>query len=158
MIALGNNSAIIEERNILTPMSFTANEIAERVGGDVVGDGSIELGGFAQADAAMPGDLTFAENKEFFGLAEQSQASAILAPDKFTSETKTIIRVKDARIAFAQVLPLFFPEKQFAPGIHRAPLSQRAPKWPTPLPSAQTALSVKVPPSANKRCSRPTAL
>ena len=99
-------------------MSFTANEIAERVGGDVVGDGGIELGGFTQADAAMPGDLTFAENKEFFGLAEQSQASAILAPDKFTSETKTIIRVKDARIAFARVLPLLFPEKQFAPGIH----------------------------------------
>ena len=99
-------------------MSFTANEIAERVGGEVVGDGGIELGGFTQADAAMPGDLTFAENKEFFGLAEQSQASAILAPDKFTSKTKTIIRVKDARIAFAQVLPLFFPEKQFAPGIH----------------------------------------
>ena len=99
-------------------MSFTANEIAERVGGEVVGDGGIELGGFTQADAAMPGDLTFAENKEFFGLAEQSQASAILAPGKFTSETKTIIRVKDARIAFARVLPLFFPEKQFAPGIH----------------------------------------
>ena len=99
-------------------MSFTANEIAERVGGDVVGDGSIELGGFAQADAAMPGDLTFAENMQFFGLAEQSQASAILAPGKFTSETKTVIRVEDARIAFARVLPLFFPEKQFAPGIH----------------------------------------
>ena len=99
-------------------MSFTANEIAERVGGDVVGDGSIELGGFAQADAAMPGDLTFAENMQFFSLAEQSQASAILAPCKFTSETKTVIRVEDARIAFARVLPLFFPEKQFAPGIH----------------------------------------
>ena len=99
-------------------MSFTANEIAERVGGDVVGDGSIELGGFAQANAAMPGDLTFAENIQFFGLAEQSQASAILAPGKFTSEIKTVIRVEDARIAFARVLPLFFPEKQFAPGIH----------------------------------------
>ena len=99
-------------------MSFTANEIAERVGGDVVGDGSIELGGFAQADAAMPGDLTFAENTQFFSLAEQSQASAILAPSKFTSETKTVIRVEDARIAFARVLPLFFPEKQFTPGIH----------------------------------------
>jgi UDP-3-O-[3-hydroxymyristoyl] glucosamine N-acyltransferase len=99
-------------------MSFTANEIAERVGGDVVGDGSIELDGFAQADAAMPGDLTFAENMQFFRLAEQSQANAILAPGKFTSETKTVIRVKDARIAFARVLPLFFPEKQFTPGIH----------------------------------------
>ena len=99
-------------------MSFTANEIAERVDGEVVGDGSIMLVGFAQADAATPGDLTFAENKQFFDLAEKSQATAILAPDKFISETKTIIRVKNARIAFARVLPLFFPEKQYPPGIH----------------------------------------
>ena len=35
-------------------MKFTANEIAEQVGGEVVGDGSIELAGFAQADVAKP--------------------------------------------------------------------------------------------------------
>ena len=99
-------------------MNYTASEIAERIGGEVVGDGGIELGGFAQADAASPGDLTFAENEKYFRLAEQSKASAILAPGEFTSKTKTVIRVKDARIAFARVLPLLFPEKQFAPGIH----------------------------------------
>ena len=42
-------------------MKFTANEIAEQVGGEAVGDGNIELAGFAQADVAKPGDLTFAE-------------------------------------------------------------------------------------------------
>ena len=99
-------------------MNYTASEIAEHIGGEVVGDGGIELGGFAQADAARPGDLTFAENEKYFRLAEQSKASAILAPGKFTSKTKTVIRVKDARIAFARVLPLLFPEKQFTPGIH----------------------------------------
>ena len=97
-------------------MNYTASEIAERIGGEVVGDGGIELGGFAQADAARPGDLTFAENEKYFRLAEQSKASAILAPEEFASETKTVIRVKNARIAFARVLPLLFPEKEFAPG------------------------------------------
>ena len=99
-------------------MKFTASEIAEQVGGEVVGDGGIELAGFAQADAAKPGDLTFAENEKYFRLAEESPASAILAPEEFASETKTVIRVKNARIAFARVLPLLFPEKEFAPGIH----------------------------------------
>ena len=99
-------------------MKFTASEIAEQVGGEVVGDGSIELAGFAQADVAKPGDLTFAENEKYFRLAEESQASAILAPEEFASETKTVIRVKNARIAFARVLPLLFPEKKFSPGIH----------------------------------------
>ena len=97
-------------------MKFTASEIAERIGGEVVGDGGIELAGFAQADAAKSGDLTFAENAKYFRLAEESQASAILAPEEFASESKTVIRVKNARIAFARVLSLFFPEKEFAPG------------------------------------------
>jgi len=99
-------------------MKFTASEIAEQVGGEVVGDGGIELAGFAQADAAKPGDLTFAENEKYFRLAEKSQASAILAPEEFASETKPVIRVTNARVAFARVLPLLFPEKQFGPGVH----------------------------------------
>ena len=99
-------------------MSFTAKEIAERVGGEFVGDGEIQLTGFAKADAAKPGDLTFAENEKFFRLAEESQASAILSAGDFTSDSKTVIRVKNARIAFARVLLLLFPEKQFVPGIH----------------------------------------
>ena len=66
-------------------MNYTASEIAERIEGEVVGDGNVELAGFAKADAAKPGDLTFAENEKFFRLAEQSQASAILATGEFTS-------------------------------------------------------------------------
>ena len=108
-------------------MKFTASEIAEQIGGEVVGDGGIELAGFAQADAAKPGDLTFAENEKYFRLAEESPASAILAPEEFASETKTVIRVKNARIAFARVLPLLFPEKEFAPGIEAGSYAEQMP-------------------------------
>ncbi len=99
-------------------MSFTATEIAEKVEGEVVGDKTTTISGFAKADLAKPGDLTFAENEAFFTLADKSQASAILAPAGFNSNSKTVIQVKDARIAFARILPLFFNEKSFTPGIH----------------------------------------
>tara|TARA_Y100001968_G_scaffold246208_1_gene230433 strand:+ start:119 stop:1156 length:1038 start_codon:yes stop_codon:yes gene_type:complete len=99
-------------------MNYTSSEIAEHVEGEVVGDAQVRLSGFAQPNSAKPGDLTFAENEKYFSLAEQSQASAILAPDEFKSKTKTVIRVKDARIAFARVLPLLVPERTFIPGIH----------------------------------------
>ncbi len=115
-------------------MNFTANEIAQHVNGKIVGDGETRLTGFAKADNASAGNLTFAENEKFFRLAEQSQAAAILAPSEFQSQTKTVIQVKDARIAFARVLPLFFPEKTFAPGIH---------------PSAVVASSAKIAESAH---------
>jgi UDP-3-O-[3-hydroxymyristoyl] glucosamine N-acyltransferase len=97
---------------------FTTADIAKELNGEVIGDGSLELTGFAPATAARAGDLTFAENETFFQKAEQSAASAILVDGPFRSAVKALIRVPNARIAFARVLPLFFPERVFAPGLH----------------------------------------
>lgn len=53
---------------------------------------------------------------------------------EFNSQRKALIRVTNARIAFARVLPLFFPEPKFAPGAH---------------PSAIIAPTAKVDPTAH---------
>ena len=42
-------------------MPLTAADIATHLGGEVLGDGSVQLTGFAAADKARTGDLTFAE-------------------------------------------------------------------------------------------------
>src|SRR5262245_24730045 len=99
-------------------MPLIAAEIAKQIDGEVLGDGSIELTGFAPADKAKAGDLTFAENQTYFTRAEQSAAAAIMVDGEFTSPKKTLIRLPNARIAFAKVLPLFFPEPTLAPGVH----------------------------------------
>jgi UDP-3-O-[3-hydroxymyristoyl] glucosamine N-acyltransferase len=99
-------------------MPFTAAEIARHIGAEVIGDSSLVLAGFAPADRAQPGDLTFAENENYFARAEQSAASAVIVDKPFTSSRKVLIRAPDARIAFAKVLPLFFPEPVPPPGIH----------------------------------------
>ena len=99
-------------------MPFTAAEIARQIQGEVVGDKSIVLNHFAPADRAQAGDLTFAENAEYFAQAERSAASAIIVDGKFTSASKVLIRVSNARIGFAKVLALFFPEPVFPAGSH----------------------------------------
>src|SRR5437868_5410194 len=99
-------------------MSITAAEIAARLEGEVLGDAALLLKGFAPADRAQVGDLTFAENQGYFLRAEQSAASAILIDGPFTSARKVLIRVSNARIAFAKVLPIFFPEPAFPTGAH----------------------------------------
>src|SRR5580692_6278836 len=99
-------------------MSLTASQIAEKLQGEVVGDGSITLTGLATADGAKPGDLTFAEKDTYLAAAEESQASAILVPKEFTSSKKVLIRVPNARVAMAKLLPIFFPPDQHAPGVH----------------------------------------
>ena len=71
----------------------TAAEIAKYLQGEVVGDGAAVLNSFALAEHAQAGDLTFAENEDYFARAEQSAA-------------------------FAKALALFFPEQKFAAGIH----------------------------------------
>ena len=99
-------------------MPFTAQQIASQLDGTVVGDASVVISGFAPADSARAGDLTFAENDAYFAKAVQSAASAILVSGEFSAPGKTLIRVANARIAFAKVLPLFFPEPTFKPGVH----------------------------------------
>lgn len=113
---------------------FTAAQVAEALQGEVLGDGSVVLTGFAPADTAKAGDLTFAENEVFFAKAEQSAAAAILVDGPFTSARKALIRVRNARVAFARVVPLFFPEKALAAGVH---------------PTAIIAASAQVDPTAH---------
>lgn len=115
-------------------MPFTVAEIARQLQGQVLGDATLLLNGFAPADRAQPGDLTFAENENYFARAEQSAASAIIVDGTYTSERKVLIQVPNARIAFARVLPLFFPEPAFAPGVH---------------PSAVVAASAEIDPAAH---------
>jgi len=115
-------------------MPYTAAEIAKLLGGEVLGDASLVLQGFAPADRAQTGDLTFAENENYFARAEQSAASAIIIDAPLASSRKTLIRVPNARIAFAKVLPLFFPEPAFPAGIH---------------PTAIVPASVQVDPTAH---------
>jgi UDP-3-O-[3-hydroxymyristoyl] glucosamine N-acyltransferase len=112
----------------------TASEIAKYLDGEVLGDGHAILNSFAPADRAQPGDLTFAENEDFFARAEQSAATAIIADQRFSSTQKIVIRVPNARIAFAKVLALFFPEPKFPAGIH---------------PTAVIAASAKIDPTAH---------
>src|SRR5258705_490385 len=98
-------------------MPFTVAEISKLLGGEIAGDPTLLLKGFAPADRAQSSDLTFAENENYFARADQSAAAAIIVDGHFVSSHKTVIRVANARVAFAKVLPLFFPEPSFSPGI-----------------------------------------
>src|SRR5689334_3824199 len=116
------------------PSTLTAAELAQRLQGEVLGDGAVAISGFAPADSARAGDLTFAENESYFARAEKSDASVILVGKGPTSATKTLIRVANPRVAFARILTLFFPETAFPPGIH---------------PSAVVAPGARVDPTAH---------
>jgi UDP-3-O-[3-hydroxymyristoyl] glucosamine N-acyltransferase len=113
---------------------MTTSQIAEILGGRVEGDPNLELAGFAPAHTARAGDLTFAENETYLAAAENSAATAILVGPDLPGSQRTLIRVAQPRIAFAKVLPLFFPEPRHPAGIH---------------PSAVVAPTAAIDPSAH---------
>ncbi len=115
-------------------MTITAAEIARHLGGEVVGNPAIELSGFAPATTAKAGDLTFAENEAYLARAEQTEATAVLVDGQLTSSKKTIIRVANARVAFAKALNLFFPEPAYPAQRH---------------PSAVIAATAQIDPTAH---------
>lgn len=100
-------------------MPITAAQVAKLLHGEVFGDGAVELTGFAPAAVARSGDLTFAEQEAYFAAAEASEAAAILVAGPFVSARKVVIRVANARVALARILPQFFPAApQLPAGIH----------------------------------------
>ena len=99
-------------------VSISASQIAGHVKGEVIGDPSALATGVAPADMAKEGDLTFAEKDAHLLAAEKSAASLILTSMECGAQAKTYIRVANARVAFAKVVPLFFPAEPVVAEIH----------------------------------------
>lgn len=97
--------------------SLTAGQVAEAIGGVVLGDRNTLFFGFSSAKECKAGDLTFAESAEFFDLANSSVAAGILVSESYGETNKVLIKVNDARVGFARTLPLFFPERKFEAGV-----------------------------------------
>ena len=113
---------------------LTVAEAAKLVGGEVTGDRETVLTGMAAAENAASGELTFADTEAHFTAAERSGATAVLVAGPFASTTKVLIRVANARLAVATLLPVFSPPETFSPGID---------------PTARVAASARIDPSAH---------
>ena len=101
-------------------MNQSAAQIAALVGGHVVGDETVELTGLNGIKQARPGDLAFVDSPRYLSFLQTTSASAILvAADVDPVGGKTLIQVKDPRMAFAAVLKACETEQTRHPvGIH----------------------------------------
>jgi UDP-3-O-[3-hydroxymyristoyl] glucosamine N-acyltransferase len=95
-------------------------EIAERLGGSLVGDGSVEIHGVAGIRNASPGELSFVAAEKYIDDAINTQASALIVSAAWSeSLALPLIKVKDPWIAFAEVAAwLSPPPVTYPPGIH----------------------------------------
>ncbi len=94
-------------------------DIAEMVGGELVGEGSAFISNLTSLDAAGPEDLTFLVKNSESDRLVQSQAGAALVPVSFSTITAIpVIKVKDPYLASALVHNYLLKKPFHAKGIH----------------------------------------
>ncbi len=94
-------------------------ELAELVGGRVIGDGKRVIKGVATIEDARPGDLTFLASPKYLSYIKTTEASAVIVPEERAGiEGQTLLVVKNPYMAFAEMLKLFKPAFMPPAGIH----------------------------------------
>ncbi len=90
-------------------MEFSAQQIAQLIGGTIEGNPDVMLSAFDKIESAGPKALTFLSNPKYAHYLPQSNAGAILISTDFelTEPTKaTLIRVSEPYAALAQLMTL----------------------------------------------------
>ncbi len=98
-------------------MQKTLKEIAELIGGELIGDGKIKISGLDSIETARAGDLTFADENHV-AAAKNSAASAVIIPKNFNGEIpKNSIKAENTKFAFAKLMEIFKPKIEIPAGI-----------------------------------------
>jgi len=112
-------------------MTRTAKEVAEAIGATLEGDAVFELKGVAAPERAGPHDLIYVETPKRAERAAASAALCAIAGEGISLAGKTILRHKQAKLAFAKAAALLLERPPIAMGIHPtaivAPLARLSP-------------------------------
>lgn len=98
-----------------------ASQIAELVGGTLVGGADPDLTGVAPLDRAGPADLSFLAHPRYLAYVDASAAGGILVAPALAERTpdgRARIVVRDVHRALAAILPRLYPEAPRRPGVH----------------------------------------
>lgn len=98
-----------------------AQEIADRLSGQLEGDGAIEIVAMSSLNEARAGDISFFTDSKYAKQLAATKASCVLVSRDCTSPcpAEAIIRVESPNAAFAQVGAWYAPPPIVrAPGIH----------------------------------------
>lgn len=91
-------------------------EIAERLGCELAGDGNVEITGVAGMEHAGPTELTFLANPKYAPKVKQTRAAAILVTEPVPGLSSLVS--KNPYHDFARALAFFYQPPRPQPGIH----------------------------------------
>jgi UDP-3-O-[3-hydroxymyristoyl] glucosamine N-acyltransferase len=97
-------------------MPFSLKEIASKVNGRVLGKDCI-ISNIASLYDAKESSLSFLLENTPVKDAERTKACALVVQEKITIKDKSLIQVKDPRIAMLKIISMFEEKISFSPGI-----------------------------------------
>ncbi len=100
-------------------------DIAQRIGCELRGDGSVDITGIAPIEDAPPGTLTFLANPRYRHYLKTTRASAVIVAANEPEVSLPALCAPDPYLAFAKALDLFYVPPPQQAGIH--PTAQIAP-------------------------------
>lgn len=101
-------------------MKFTAQQIAEFIEGELIGNKEAEISSFAKIEEGKPGDLCFLSNMKYESFVYSSKATLLIVPASFSPSKKldiNLIKVLDPYAAFAKLLSFAESMKETKKGI-----------------------------------------
>jgi UDP-3-O-[3-hydroxymyristoyl] glucosamine N-acyltransferase len=100
-------------------VQITLKEIAELLGGTVIGNDTVVIENIRPIEEACDGDITFLSNMKYLKQLKNTAASAILAAPSMQITGKNLVIVDDPYAAFAKLIALFYPLKHSFSGISK---------------------------------------
>ncbi len=88
-------------------MEKILSELAQLVGGEVIGDGGIKIVGIAPIEEARKGEITFIAHPRYLPKLTQTEASAVIVSPKVSEAEKPLLRVANPYLAFAKILGIY---------------------------------------------------
>ncbi|MDP8258258.1 MAG: UDP-3-O-(3-hydroxymyristoyl)glucosamine N-acyltransferase [Candidatus Aadella gelida] len=83
---------------------------------ELTGDGNLDVNGMAHPDYAKEGEITFADHTEDIAAAEKSKALSFLTEREVEKSSKTVLKVKNLKIAATILHHAFLDEGYIADG------------------------------------------
>lgn len=98
-------------------MQLALGQIAELVGGRVIGNPDLKVSGIGSLDDAVEGQITFLANPKYSGKVATTKASAVILPPGANGFGKDVVETRNTYLAFAKILTHFCHTPEAAKGV-----------------------------------------
>jgi len=101
------------------PIRLSLQVIADHIGAELRGDGTVMIDSVTSMDAATAGSITYIKDRSYLEYLAGTQASAVILKEEFADQCSVpAVIVPDPYVGYARVAQLFHPLRPIQPGIH----------------------------------------